>query len=234
VIASTVAAPLEQQINGVPNMLYQNSVASSSGTLRSTVSFQVGTDPAQATSDVNHRVSAALAKLPQAARRPRVPVQKRSAAILQVVNMYSPDGSRDPVFLSNYALVNVIDEIKRLPGAGDASQFGAKDYSMRVWLRPDKLAQYGMTPSDVAQAIGTQNSQFAAGSFGQQPMGAEQEFTYSVTTLGRFADVAEFENILLRTDANGASLRLKDVARVELGAKDYAFQATLNGKPAAA
>ena len=234
VIASTVAAPLEQQINGVPNMLYQNSVASSSGTLRITVSFQVGTDPDQATIDVNNRVSAALAKLPEEVRRQGVQVQKRSAAILQVVNMYSPDGSRDPVFLSNYALVNVIDEIKRLPGVGDASQFGAKDYSMRVWLRPDKLAQYGMTPSDVAQAIGTQNSQFAAGSFGQQPMGAEQEFTYSVTTLGRFADVAEFENILLRTDANGASLRLKDVARVELGAKDYAFQATLNGKPAAA
>ena len=234
VIASTVAAPLEQQINGVPNMLYQNSVASSSGTLRITVSFQVGTDPDQATIDVNNRVSAALAKLPEEVRRQGVQVQKRSAAILQVVNMYSPDGTRDPVFLSNYALVNVIDEIKRLPGVGDASQFGAKDYSMRVWLRPDKLAQYGMTPSDVAQAIGTQNSQFAAGSFGQQPMGAEQEFTYSVTTLGRFADVAEFENILLRTDANGASLRLKDVARVELGAKDYAFQATLNGKPAAA
>ncbi|PTU76377.1 efflux RND transporter permease subunit [Pseudomonas mangrovi] len=234
VIASTVAAPLEQQINGVPNMLYQNSVASSSGTLRITVSFQVGTDPDQATIDVNNRVSAALAKLPEEVRRQGVQVQKRSAAILQVVNMYSPDGSRDPVFLSNYALVNVIDEIKRLPGVGDASQFGAKDYSMRIWLRPDKLAQYGMTPSDVAQAIGTQNSQFAAGSFGQQPMGAEQEFTYSVTTLGRFADVAEFENILLRTDANGASLRLKDVARVELGAKDYAFQATLNGKPAAA
>jgi multidrug efflux pump len=234
VIASTVAAPLEQQINGVPNMLYQNSVASSSGTLRITVSFQVGTDPDQATIDVNNRVSAALAKLPEEVRRQGVTVQKRSAAILQVVNMYSPDGSRDPVFLSNYALVNVIDEIKRLPGVGDASQFGAKDYAMRIWLRPDKLAQYGMTPSDVRQAIGGQNSQFAAGSFGQQPMPDDQAFTYSVTTQGRFADVAEFENILLRTDANGASLRLKDVARVELGARDYAFQATLNGQPAAA
>src|SRR5690606_23106461 len=234
VIASTVAAPLEQQINGVPNMIYQNSVASSSGTLRITVSFQVGTDPDQATIDVNNRVPAALAKLPEEVRRQGVTVQKRSAAILQVVTMYSPDGSRDPVYLSNYALVNVIDEIKRLPGVGDATQFGAKDYSMRVWLRPDKLAQYGLTPGDVARAIGTQNSQFAAGSFGQQPMDQAQDFTYSVTTQGRFANVEEFRNIILRTSADGASLRLKDVARVELGAKDYAFQATLNGKPAAA
>jgi multidrug efflux pump len=234
VIASTVAAPLEQQINGVPNMIYQSSVASSSGALRITVSFEVGSDPDQATIDVNNRVSAAMAKLPEEVRRQGVQVQKRSSAILQVVNMYSPDDSLDPVFLSNYALVNVIDEIKRLPGVGDATQFGAKDYSMRVWLRPDKLAQYGMTPSDVAQAIGTQNSQFAAGSFGQQPMAEPQDFTYSVTTQGRFANVEEFENIILRTTSDGASLRLKDVARVELGAKDYAFQATLNGKPAAA
>lgn len=234
VIATTVAAPLEQQINGVPNMIYQSSVASSSGALRITVSFEVGSDPDQATIDVNNRVSAALAKLPEEVRRQGVQVQKRSAAILQVVTMYSPDDSLDPVFLSNYALVNVIDEIKRLPGVGDASQFGAKDYSMRIWLRPDKLAQYGLTPSDVAQAIGTQNSQFAAGSFGQQPMDEAQDFTYSVTTQGRFADVDEFRNIILRTTADGASLRLKDVARIELGAKDYAFQATLNGKPAAA
>jgi multidrug efflux pump len=234
VIASTVAAPLEQQINGVPNMLYQSSVASSSGALRITVSFEVGSDPDQATIDVNNRVLAAMAQLPEEVRRQGVQVRKRSAAILQVVTMYSPDGSRDPVFLSNYALVNVIDQIKRLPGVGDANQFGAKDYSMRVWLRPDKLAQYGLTPGDVARAIGTQNSQFAAGSFGQQPMEQAQDFTYSVTTQGRFADAGAFENILLRTDAEGASLRLKDVARVELGAKDYAFEASLNGQPAAA
>ncbi|TRX76047.1 efflux RND transporter permease subunit [Pseudomonas mangiferae] len=234
VIASTVAAPLEQQINGVPNMIYQNSVASSSGQLRITVSFEVGTDPDQATIDVNNRVAAAEAKLPEEVRRQGVQVQKRSASILQVVTMYSPDGSRDPLYLSNYALINVIDEIKRLPGVGDASQFGAKDYSMRIWLRPDKLAQYGMTPSDVSEAIGGQNSQFAAGSFGQQPMHDPQDFTYTVTTQGRFADPAEFENILLRTDSDGASLRLKDVARVELGAKDYAFSATFNGRPAAA
>ena len=234
VIASTVAAPLEQQINGVPNMLYQNSVASGSGALRITVTFEVGTDIDQATIDVNNRVSAALAKLPEEVRRQGVNVQKRSASILQVVNLYSPDGSRDPVFLSNYALVNVIDEIKRIPGVGEANQFGAKDYSMRIWLRPDKLAQYGLTPADVAQAIGSQNSQFAAGSFGQQPMNSPQDFTYSVTTKGRFADPAEFENILLRTDENGSSLLLKDVARIELGAKDYAFEASLNGNPAAA
>lgn len=234
VLADTVAAPLEQQINGVPNMLYMRSTSSNSGTMSLTVTFEIGTDPDQATIDVNNRVQAATARLPEEVRRQGIVVSKRSSTILQVVTMYSPDGRYDPIYVSNYALLNVIDELKRTEGVGDATLFGAKDYSMRVWLRPDKLAQYNMTPDDVAGAIREQNSQFAAGAFGQQPMDNPQAFTYTVTTKGRLVTPAEFENIILRSDANGATLRLKDVARVELGAQDYNFSATFNGKPAVA
>jgi len=234
VIAETVAAPLEQEINGVENMIYQLSNSDSSGAMSLNVYFQVGTDPDQATINVNNKVQAALAKLPEEVRRQGVKVEKKSSDILQVITLYSPDGSRDPIFISNYALINVIDELKRLKGVGDASQFGSKDYSMRIWLRPDKLAQYNLTPTDVVNAIQEQNSQFAAGSFGKQPLTQEQDFTYTVTTQGRFADPKEFENIILRTDATGASLLLKDVARVELGAQDYSLVTTLNGQQNAA
>lgn len=234
VMSGTVAAPLEQQINGVPNMLYMRSTSSNSGTMSLTVTFEIGTDPDQATIDVNNRVQAAQARLPEEVRRQGITVNKRQSSILQVVNMYSPDGRYDPIYISNYALLNVMDEIKRLPGVGDASLFGAKDYSMRIWLRPDKLAQYKLTPADVANAIREQNSQFAAGAFGQQPMKTPQAFTYTVSTKGRFVDPKEFENIILRSDLTGATLKLKDVARVELGAQDYNFTATYNGKPAIA
>jgi multidrug efflux pump len=234
VIAETVAAPLEQAINGVENMIYQLSNSSSSGAMSLTVYFEVGTDPDQATINVNNKVQAALAKLPEEVRRQGVKVEKKSSDILQVITLYSPDGSRDPIFISNYALINVIDELKRLKGVGDASQFGSKDYSMRIWLRPDKLAQYNLTPTDVVNAIREQNSQFAAGSFGQQPLKEPQDFTYTVTTQGRFTDPKEFENVILRTDATGASLLLKDVARVELGAQDYSLVTTLNGQQNAA
>lgn len=234
VIAETVAAPLEQQINGVENMIYQLSNSSSSGAMSLTVYFEVGTDPDQATINVNNKVQAALAKLPEEVRRQGVKVEKKSSDILQVITLYSPDDSRDPIFISNYALINVIDELKRLKGVGDASQFGSKDYSMRIWLRPDKLAQYNLTPTDVVNAIREQNSQFAAGSFGQQPLKEPQDFTYTVTTQGRFTDPKEFESVILRTDDTGASLLLKDVARVELGAQDYSLVTTLNGQQNAA
>ncbi|MDH1214034.1 multidrug efflux RND transporter permease subunit [Pseudomonas chengduensis] len=234
VIAETVAAPLEQAINGVENMIYQLSNSSSSGAMSLTVCFAVGTDPDQATINVNNKVQAALAKLPEEVRRQGVKVEKKSSDILQVITLYSPDDSRDPIFISNYALINVIDELKRLKGVGDASQFGSKDYSMRIWLRPDKLAQYNLTPTDVVNAIREQNSQFAAGSFGQQPLKEPQDFTYTVTTQGRFTDPKEFESVILRTDDTGASLLLKDVARVELGAQDYSLVTTLNGQQNAA
>ena len=231
VVAQTVAAPLEQEINGVDGMLYMQSSNSGSGTMRLTVTFEIGTDPDQATINVNNRVQRAMSALPEEVVRQGVAVEKRSTSILAVLSMSAPDGRYDSIYISNYALLNVIDELKRTPGVGDASLFGAKDYAMRVWLRPDKLAQYGLTPGDVAAAIREQNAQFAAGRFGDQPSGKELAFTYSVATEGRLPDAAAFENIILRSDENAATLRLKDVARVELGAQDYSFSATHNGRP---
>jgi multidrug efflux pump len=231
-IAETVAAPLEQQINGVENMIYMRSTSTSSGALNLSVSFQIGTNPDQATINVNNRVQRATALLPEEVRRQGVVVNKRSSSILQVLALSSPDRRYDTIFISNYALINVIDELRRTPGVGDASLFGASDYSMRIWLRPDKVAQYNLTPSDIAGAIREQNAQFAAGRFGEEPMAGAQAFTYSVTTPGRLADPKEFENIILRSDPNGAALRVKDVARVELGSLNYSTVSTLNGAPA--
>ena len=230
-VATTVAAPLEQEINGVDNMIYMRSTSTANGTLRLMVSFKIGTDPDQAVINVNNRVKAAEARLPEEVRRQGVKVEKRSSNILQLITMASPEGRYDSIFISNYALINVIDELKRVPGVGDASLFGAKDYSMRIWLRPDKLAQYNLTPNDVAAAVREQNAQFAAGQFSQEPIQDDRAFTYSVSTRGRMVEPAEFESIILRSDPQGGSLRLKHVARIELGAQDYAFTATADGQP---
>ncbi|BCN92609.1 multidrug efflux RND transporter permease subunit [Thiomicrorhabdus immobilis] len=230
-ISETVAAPLEQAINGVENMLYINSVTSSSGTLTLTVTFKIGTDIEEANINVNNKVQGALSKLPQEVQRIGVQVNKKSSSILKVISLYSDDASLDTVFIANYGLINVLDELARIPGVGEARQFGSKDYSMRIWLDPNKLAQYKLTPNDVYQAIQSQNSQFAAGRFGQEPMANPQAFTYTVTTEGRLSSPEQFENIILRAANQGETLRLKDVARVELGAQDYSFNATFDGKP---
>jgi multidrug efflux pump len=230
-IAETVAAPLEQQVNGVENMIYMQSTSTGSGTMSLSVYFQTGTDADQATINVNNRVQRATAVLPEEVRRQGVTVTKRSSSILQIVALSSPDRRYDTIYISNYALINIIDELRRTPGVGDASLFGASDYSMRIWLRPDKVAQYNLTPGDVAAAIRDQNAQFAAGRFAEEPTPGRQAFTYSVTTQGRFADPREFEQIVLRSDENGGALRLKDVARVELGSLNYSTVATLNGAP---
>ncbi|SHO61538.1 multidrug efflux pump [Pseudoxanthobacter soli DSM 19599] len=230
VVAQTVAAPLEQQINGVDGMLYMQSSNSAAGTMTLTVTFQIGTNPDQATINVNNRVQRALSTLPQEVQRQGVKVDKQASSILAVITMTSENPQYDAIFVSNYALLNVIDELKRVPGIGNASLFGAKDYSMRVWLDPDKLAQFDLTPADVDAAIREQNAQFAAGRFGNPPLDEHRAFTYSVTTEGRLPDAAAFENIILRSNANAATLRLKDVARVELGAQDYNFVATQNGE----
>jgi multidrug efflux pump len=231
-IAETVAAPLEQQINGVEKMLYMRSTSTGSGTLTISVTFEIGSNPDQNTINVSNRVQRATPLLPAEVQRQGVVVQKRSTSILQVLTMSSPDNRYDTIYIGNYALINVIDELRRTPGVGDASLFGASDYSMRIWLRPDKLAQYSLTPGDVAAAIREQNAQFAAGRFGEEPQRSPTTFTYSVTTQGRFADPHEFENIIIRSDEFGGALRIKDVARVELGALNYGFSATFNGAPA--
>ncbi|GAB3681295.1 efflux RND transporter permease subunit [Salinisphaera aquimarina] len=232
-IADTVAAPLEQQINGVEDMLYMTSTSSDSGTLQISVTFAIGTDPDQATIDVNNRVQSALSQLPDTVRATGVTVRKRSTSILQVITLYSPDQSFDTTYISNYALVNIIDAIKRIDGVGDARLFSTEDYSMRIWLDPSKMARYRLTPADVQAAIREQNSQFAAGSFGATPNGdSKTAFTYTASTEGRFTNVDQFKNIILRTQENGQVLRLSDVARVELGAQSYATSHSFNGKPA--
>jgi multidrug efflux pump len=231
-IAATVAAPLEQQINGVERMLYMQSTSTGSGTINISVTFDIGTNPDQNAINVNNRVQRALPLLPTEVQRQGLVVQKRSTSILQVLTMSSPDNRYDTIYISNYALVNVLDDLRRVPGVGDAALFGASDYSMRIWLRPDKLAQYGLTPADIASVIREQNQQFAAGRFGEEPMNRPQAFTFSVTTPSRLVDRTEFENIIIRGEENGGALRLKDVARVELGALTYGFSGTFNGAPA--
>jgi multidrug efflux pump len=228
-IAQTVAAPLEQQINGVENMLYMQSTNSNSGTMSITVTFALGTDPDQAAINVNNRVQRATSTLPQEVTRQGVVVAKRSNSILAFVAMYSTNAQYDRAYVGNYALLNVLDDLKRIPGVGDVNVLGDIDYSMRVWLRPDKMAQYNLTPSDVSAAIQEQNSQFAAGRFGDQPNASGQPFTYSVSTQGRLTDADAFGNIILRSTSNAATLRLKDVARIELGTRSYAVQSSLNG-----
>lgn len=231
VLSNSVAAPLEQEINGVDDMIYMDSSSTNAGSVQITVSFAMGTDPDQATINVNNRVQSALARLPQQVREQGVNVEARSTSILQVVTLSSDDGSMDVVEISNYALLNVIDELVRIPGVGNASLFGAQDYSMRVWLKPDKMAEYNVSPTDVAAALREQNAQFAAGSLGARPAPEDQAFTFSIATPGQLSSPEEFEQVLLRTTSDGASLRLKDVARVELGAQNYDFTATYNGEP---
>ena len=233
-VENTVAAPIEAQVNGVDDMIYMRSVSSGDGSLRITVTFAVGTDPDQNTINVNNRVQAAESALPEEVRRLGVTVRKQSSNMLEVINLESNDGRHDPIFISNYALVNIIDEIKRLPGVGDATIFGARDYSMRVWLRPDKLSQLGLTPDDIATAIREQNAQFAAGAIGRDPLDSPVETSYVVTTQGRMTDPEQFGKIILRANDDGTYLRLKDVARLELGATGYNLVSKHNKTPSVA
>ncbi len=230
VISKTVAAPLEQQINGVDDMIYMSSTASSNGMLSIDVYFKIGTDPDQATINVNNRVQAALSILPQEVQMMGVTVRKQSTTILKLVSLISANNVYDETFMANYALVNIIDELKRVKGVGDASLFGKQDYSMRIWMKPDKLAKYSLSPSDVIHILQEQNAQFATGRFNQSPSSNSQAFTYTVTTQGRFDKAEEFENIMLRTNSDGSALYLKDVAKIELGAQSYDVTGSLDGQ----
>ncbi len=232
VIEQTVAAPLENQINGVEKMLYMNSTSTSNGTVQIQVTFDIGTDIDQAALNVNNRVKQAEPRLPQEVRRQGVTVEKGSSSFLQVLAFYSPDGRFDDLYTSNYVLLNVLDKMKRVPGTTNVQIFGAKDYAMRIWVKPDRLTQLKLTTDDLVQAINEQNAQFAAGKIGQAPTGGPQQLVYTITTKGRLSDPREFENIIIRANPDGSTLRLKDVAHVELGAKDYDFKGRVNGKAA--
>ncbi|MGV0998597.1 MAG: efflux RND transporter permease subunit [Fluviibacter sp.] len=227
----TVAGPIEEQLSGVENLIYFNSTAASNGTLNVTATFEVGTNVDMATVNVNNRVKIAEPRLPDVVRQYGVTVQKRSNDILLVATTTSPDDSRSALFLSNYVLTNVLDELKRLPGVGDAQILGAKDYSMRIWLHPDRMAQLGVTTADVSAAIGAQNKQNVAGKIGQEPAPAGQQLTYTVTAKGRLATPEQFGDIVIRSKGPSGTLRLKDIARIELGAANYDANTTLLGKP---
>lgn len=234
VISSSVASVLENSINGVEGMIYMQSSSTSSGSLNINIYFTNETDPDQATINVNNRVQAVLSSLPQEVQRQGVTVDKRSSTILAVYSLFSDSPAHDTTFIANYAAINILKELKRVPGVGDAALFSRQEYSMRIWLSPDKLTKYNLTPAEVIALVQEQNSQFAAGFFGQEPVRKDLDFTYTVTTQGRFTTPQEFENILIRTNSDGSSLRLKDLARVELGAEDYSVNAFYNGRPAVA
>lgn len=233
-LAKTVAAPIEEQLSGVDNLLYFNSSADSSGTLVITATFDVGTDVDKATFNVSNRVNIATPRLPDEVRRNGVIVQKKSNDILLVVMLTSKDPKHDRLYLSNYATLNVLDELKRVKGVGDALIFGGQDYAMRVWLRPDRMAQLGVSTSDIAAAIGAQNNQYAAGKIGQDPAPASQQLVYTVTAKGRLVDPSQFGNIIVRASGPNGVLYLKDVARIELGAQSYNVTSALDGSPGVA
>lgn len=231
VIAETVAAPLEEQINGVENMLYMSSQATTDGALTLTVTFKIGTDVDQAQTQVQNRVQRALPRLPEEVRQIGVTTIKSSPNLTMVVHLLSPKGSYDDVYLRNYATLNVKDRLARLSGMGDVQVFGAGDYAMRIWLDPQKVAQRSLTASDVVASIREQNVQVAAGVIGAPP-DTKAPFQLSVNASGRLQTEEEFGNIIVKTNADGGITRLRDVARIELGANQYALRSLLNNKPA--
>ncbi len=230
-ISKTVAAPLEEKINGAKDMIYMNSLAADSGVVSINVYFEVGTNADDAKIDVNNRVQSALAKLPAEVQKQGVTVTERSPSLLQVISFYSPDNSKNATYLSNYALMNIADDLKRIKGVGDATIFGAKDYAIRVWVDPEKLSNFGLTTTDLINAIKEQNHQYAAGKFAAEPIANKQMFTYTLRTPPRLSSPTEFGNIVIRANKDGSALLLKDVATVELGASSYNLNSKLNGLP---
>jgi multidrug efflux pump len=233
VIADTVASPLEQEINGVENMLYMSSQATSDGRMTLTVTFAIGSDVNLAQTLVQSRVERAKPRLPQEVQRLGVVTEKSSPDLTMVVHLTSPDERYDMLYLSNYAALNVKDELARIDGVGAVQLFGAGDYSMRIWLDPNKVAALGLSPAQIIAAIREQNQQAAAGSLGAQPSGSA-EFQLLINVKGRLTTAAEFENIIIKVGDNGQISRLKDVARIELGASTYALRSLLNNKEAVA
>jgi multidrug efflux pump len=234
VIADTVASPLEQSINGVEGMMYQSSQATADGVMTLTITFALSTDIDKAQVQVQNRVAQALPKLPDVVQRLGVTTNKASPDLTMVVHLVSPDNRYDTLYLSNYALLRVKDELARLDGVGDVQVFGAGQYSMRVWLDPEKIASRNLTADDVVKAIREQNVQVAAGQLGAPPLPNATDFQVAINTKGRLTSEDDFRNIVIKTGSDGHVTRLKDVARIELGADTYALRALLDNKAAAA
>jgi hydrophobic/amphiphilic exporter-1 (mainly G- bacteria), HAE1 family len=234
-VIDTVALPIELKVNGVDGMLYMQSTSAADGTYSLTVTFKIGMDPDTAQVLVQNRVSNVLAALPSAVQAQGVVVQKKSTAILQIVTLDSPQGTRDALYLSNYATINLVNELSRLPGVGNVNVFGAAEYAMRIWLDPEKLYTFGLVPGDVIDAIKQQSQVVAAGQTGMPPAPSNQDFQYSVDIQSRLDDPSQFNDIIVKsqTAQGGRLIRVKDVARVELGSQTYSQQCYLNGRPAA-
>src|SRR5215470_12705557 len=233
VVDATIAQPIEAQIVGVDKMIYMKSVSGDDGSYSLTVSFELGTDPDLNTVNVNNRVQTALSSLPPEAQRQGITVKKKSAALLGVIAVYSPKHTHDPLFLSNFVTINLLDQVKSTPGVGDAALWGPQDYAMRAWVRTDRLTGLGLTTGDVINAIQSQNTQAAVGRIGARPISNEQQLQLNIQTKGRLTSVAEFENIVVRTNPDGSILRLGDVAKLELGAANLDRETRFNGGPAA-
>ncbi|ADJ28743.1 efflux RND transporter permease subunit [Nitrosococcus watsonii] len=232
-VEQSVAVPIEEQVNGVEGMSYMSSTSSSDGTYKLNITFEVGTDADIAAVNVQNRVAVANTQLPQEVIRQGLTTRKQSPNMLLIVNLISPESSRDSLFLSNYASIYLQDSLARIAGVGDVSQFGVQDYGMRVWLDPDRLTALGLTASDVVKAIEEQNIQASAGSLGAPPFTKAPQFQYTLQAKGRLATVEEFESIIVRARADGSLVRLKDIARLELGSQSYNAISKLNSQPAA-
>ena len=230
-VEESVAQVIEAQVNGVDRMIYMRSTSGGDGSYSLTVTFQVGSDPDLDTVNVTNRVNQALALLPPEVQRNGVTTRKQSSSLLQIVAIYSPKGSRDALFLSNYAKINIVDTLKRVPGVGDASQWGDLEYSMRIWLNLDRMASLDITPADVVKAINSQNTQAAVGRVGAAPLVPEVEFQLNISTQGRLTTVEEFNNIVVRATPDGGVVRIKDIARAELGSKSADALVRYNGRP---
>ncbi len=231
-VAQNVGAPIESQVNGANNMLYMSSTSASTGNYTLTVYFSIDTDPALAQVDVQNRVNQAMAQLPDSVQKQGVNVQQKSQTFLMILALYAPDGRYSPDYIANYTNVFVLDSIKRINGANQASVFGVPDYAMRIWLKPDRMAQLGITATDISNAVSKQNQQFAVGRIGDRPTAGTVPQTFPVTTSGAFTEPRQFENIILRTNNEDAAIvRVKDVGYADLGRKSYSISTNYQGKP---
>ncbi|MDH5203282.1 MAG: multidrug efflux RND transporter permease subunit, partial [Nitrospirota bacterium] len=232
-VSKNVAAPIELQVNGADKMLYMSSTSSSTGNMTLNIFFEIGREPDLAQVDVQNRVNLAMPQLPDAVTKQGIQVQKVSATFLMVIAIYSPEKRYDETYIANYANLYVLDAIKRIPGANQTSILGSPDYAMRIWLKPDRMAQLGITASDVSKAVQQQNQQFAVGRIGQAPTEGHVEQTFPVTTKGRLTEPSEFADVILKTSKEGSAIvRVKDIGHAELGAKDYSVRSKFNGTQA--